>query len=212
MYVRQVLASALVRHPASRAGLSSGASLLLATCQGTMSLEEAKKVTASFQGGAFVPPPRTITDVSTLLERHAGTYREQVAADRAAADRQEPAGLPALERVKFYQDRGLAASRIGRSRQWIEDLTMALELARGVPAARRGDILMGLSVGELLGGRYADAARHRQEALEAITDPASNVGRRIALHGSLAFMRPLWAISLERIVSCATWTACCRSS
>ena len=67
-----------------RARACLATSLLLTACQSTMSLEEAKKVTASFQGGAFVPPPRTITDVSALLERHAGTYRKELAADRAS--------------------------------------------------------------------------------------------------------------------------------
>lgn len=32
---------------------------LLPACQGTMSVEEAKKVAASFSGSAFVPPRRS---------------------------------------------------------------------------------------------------------------------------------------------------------
>ena len=89
--------------------------------------------------------------------------------------------------MKFYHYRGLAASRIGRSRQWIEDLTTALKLARSVPGVPHDAILTGLSVGEAASGRYADAVRHRREALNAIMGPA-NSGRRIVLHGSLAFL------------------------
>jgi hypothetical protein len=33
-----------------------------------MSIEEAKRVTASFASASFVPPPRTISDVRELLE------------------------------------------------------------------------------------------------------------------------------------------------
>jgi hypothetical protein len=37
-----------------------------------MSVEEAKRVSAAFTGGAFVPPPRTITDIEKLLEPDPG--------------------------------------------------------------------------------------------------------------------------------------------
>jgi CHAT domain-containing protein len=169
--------------------------LLLGACQGGqqgqrgMSLDEAKKVTTTFQGSSFVPPPRTITDVSALLDRNAGTYQRELAADRAAADRAEPGGLTGLERVKFYQSRGLAASRIGRSHQWIEDLTTALRGGRAIPGAMRAAILTSLSIGEGETGRYSDAVRHRQEALDALPPQTAgnrNLGYRISLHGSLA--------------------------
>jgi hypothetical protein len=35
---------------------------LLASCQ-TVSVEEAKKITATFEGESYVPPPRTINDI-----------------------------------------------------------------------------------------------------------------------------------------------------
>ncbi|MDP7667217.1 MAG: hypothetical protein QF738_04045, partial [Rhodospirillales bacterium] len=40
---------------------------LIAGCQTTLSLEEAKKVTAKFEGG-FAPPPRTIKDITSFLD------------------------------------------------------------------------------------------------------------------------------------------------
>ncbi|MBI2458581.1 MAG: hypothetical protein HYV46_20935 [candidate division NC10 bacterium] len=43
-----------------------------------MSIEEAKRVTASFSGSSFVPPPRTITDITAILD-------QQKLADPAAA-------------------------------------------------------------------------------------------------------------------------------
>ena len=45
---------------------------LLGACQTSgitpLSLDEAKRVTASFRGG-FVPPPRTISDITGILEQ-----------------------------------------------------------------------------------------------------------------------------------------------
>ncbi|HEY7139070.1 MAG TPA: hypothetical protein VIE44_03150 [Methylomirabilota bacterium] len=43
---------------------------------------------------------------------------------------------------RSYQDHGLAASRVGRSRQWIEDLTTGPEPAATLPAEQRSDILL----------------------------------------------------------------------
>ena len=58
--------------------------LVLAACQtdGTstpvVSLEEAKQITASFEGASFVPPPKTIYDITAILD-------EQKLADPDAA-------------------------------------------------------------------------------------------------------------------------------
>ena len=51
--------------------LLAGFAALLAARQGTMSVEEAKKVIAQFAGGALVPPPRTFNDITALLDRQA---------------------------------------------------------------------------------------------------------------------------------------------
>jgi len=52
-------------------------------CQSTMSVEEAKKVTASFQGGAFVPPPRTISDITAILDQQKRDDPDGVARSKA---------------------------------------------------------------------------------------------------------------------------------
>jgi len=43
--------------------------LFESACQRAMSVDEAKQVTARFAGRAFVPPPRTINDIMTILEQ-----------------------------------------------------------------------------------------------------------------------------------------------
>jgi len=69
------------------AGVMLGAA---AGCQSTMSVEEARKVTASFQGGAFVPPPRTISDITAILDQQKRDDPDGVAWSKALADRKPP--------------------------------------------------------------------------------------------------------------------------
>ena len=55
-----------------RLGAAFGVLILVpmfAACQVAMSVEQAKKVTASSSGASFIPPPRTIRDISELLRR-----------------------------------------------------------------------------------------------------------------------------------------------
>ncbi len=53
------------------AGLAG--TLLLAACEAgppAVSLEEAKQITATFEGSSFVPPPRTIKDIIAISGHH----------------------------------------------------------------------------------------------------------------------------------------------
>src|SRR5262245_38944670 len=65
--------------------------VLLAACQSTMSIEEAKKVTATFEGQAFVPPPRTISDITAILDQEKRANPTVAAEAEAQADRKAPA-------------------------------------------------------------------------------------------------------------------------
>src|SRR5262249_58518003 len=95
--------------------------LLAPACQNAMSIEEAKKVTASFGGASFVPPPRTINDIEALLDQQARTQPEVALRDRADAPPPNTTDRAAL--ANFYFDRGLDARAIGVSRQASDDMT-----------------------------------------------------------------------------------------
>src|SRR4030095_7382267 len=99
--------------------------LLTAACQSAMSVEEAKKVTASFGGAAFVPPPRTINDITAILDQQRRTTPDVAA--RAQADKVPPGTTDPAMLARFYFKRGLAAGEIGRTKQEIDDLTKAWE-------------------------------------------------------------------------------------
>ena len=71
---------------------------LLGACQtdGTstpaMSLDEAKQVTATFEGGSFVPPPRTINDITAVLDQQKLADPEELARHKVKAEAEPPVG------------------------------------------------------------------------------------------------------------------------
>ena len=111
--------------------------LSLAACQtdGTgapaLSLEEAKQATATFEGGSFVPPPRTIADITAVLDQQTLADPEERTRREAEAEAEPPAGASKPELAAFYYERGMAAQRLGRSGQELADLRQAARNAEG---------------------------------------------------------------------------------
>src|SRR5215470_16469158 len=96
--------------------------------QASLSVDQAKQITAEFKGQSFVAPPRTVADITAVLDQYQPDPAK-VAAVRATADRQPPPGLAGLEAARFYYDRGMAARERGRLPQQLADLRRAAELA-----------------------------------------------------------------------------------
>ena len=103
--------------------------VLLAGCQTTLSLEEAKEVTATFEGKGFIPPPRTIKDITAILDEQAIADPEESARQVAKADEIPPATRDAKTLASFYYARGKAADAVGRQQQYVEDLRTAVQFA-----------------------------------------------------------------------------------
>jgi len=129
-----------------------------------MSVEEAKKVAASFGGASFVPPPPTINDITAILDQQQLTKPE--AAARQRADEAPPATTDPAILTEFYFQRGLAAREIGRARQEIEDLTRALEHS---PWASPHVILYELALAEESAGNFSRAVEYLRRSNEAVT-------------------------------------------
>lgn len=109
--------------------------------------------------------------------------------DIAMAGRQPPhdAGSPALAR--FYLERGAAASRIGRARQAIDDLTRANSLSAGLPPKARIRILRLLSLMESTAGNRDRAIRFLRHAIaiaDAFYNPAEESRYKILINARLA--------------------------
>ncbi len=73
---RSKLASPLVALMIANVALT-----LLVGCQSegqpALSLEETKKVTATFEGQSFTPPPKTIADMTALLDARSALSRSR---------------------------------------------------------------------------------------------------------------------------------------
>lgn len=110
-----------------------GCASFLAACQATsapkpLSVEEAKRVTTTFVGPR-VSPPRTVDDISALLDQPG---QELPGARRltAVADSQPPERASQAQLAAFYLERGQSAHGLGRVPQDIDDLRLAMAYAR----------------------------------------------------------------------------------
>ena len=172
MSIRNVLLGAVLVVPA------------LAACQTkSVSLEEAKQITATFEGSTFTPPPRTIRDITAILD-------EQKLADLAAADKaraeaatEPPSGVDDLALSKFYFKRGQAAGVIGANNQQIADLKQADRLAEASNSSARADIVWKLCIAESFAGVFADSIRDCELALELIPQDRNSPLKKALLTG-----------------------------
>ena len=111
--------------PGTRPKSSTGLALtlvlgFLTACQSATPGEEAKQISAAAE--APVPPrPRTVTDIIGLLDQRKPDDSESALAE------EPPPGARLEDLADFYRQRGLAAGRIGRAKQEIDDLTRASE-------------------------------------------------------------------------------------
>ena len=117
-------------------------------------------------------PPRTINDITVLLDQYTPD-EAQLAKRRAAARQALPDGLNANEKVNFYLNRAHAAQEIGDALQQVADYRKALEFA--LPSQSylggyfdRTRILRELADAEGLSGNVLNALKLRLESLEAI--------------------------------------------
>ena len=106
--------------------------VLLAACQSqppSMSVQEAKKIAADFPSAGFVPPPRTIADITAILDQQKPdeTYRAAVQANLQATP---PVDASAAARSEFYGVRADTAMQAGLGTQAVEDARESVRLAR----------------------------------------------------------------------------------
>src|SRR5258708_13247196 len=105
-----------------------GLAIGLSACQPrAVSVDEAKKITAEFQGEGFVPPPRTIADISAILDQERPDPAAAVRA-RAAADAEPEPGLSDHDLASFYMRRAIAAGDVGRPKQRLDEAREAAPL------------------------------------------------------------------------------------
>jgi CHAT domain-containing protein/tetratricopeptide (TPR) repeat protein len=108
-------------------GLTRRAGIALVLC---FALVAGASTPGRAQTVPFVAPPRTIADITAILDQQKPD--PQLAAKlHADADRMLPAGLGALALAHFYYDRGQARGQLGRYADAIADGEKALMTAKG---------------------------------------------------------------------------------
>lgn len=100
--------------------------LLVFGCAGTMSLEEAKKVSVDMSGTSFTPPPRRINDILSVLQTE-GQFDRRIA-DRLQEElkKQPPKTGDDARLTTFYSERGFAAIETGLQCEALADLRKAI--------------------------------------------------------------------------------------
>ena len=110
---------------------------LLSSCATQMSLEDAKKVTIATKYKSFIPPPRRVNDILSLLNKPGQFDTSIVKRLSEIANAKPPENADEQTLAEFYYKRGLAAKQLGRSQQAIHDLYEALRYRDKVPYLSR---------------------------------------------------------------------------
>jgi CHAT domain-containing protein len=134
-------------------------------------------------GQSYVPPPRSIADITAVLDSDKPDPAK-LARYVAQADAQPPAGATGAAQAKFYRERAVAASQVGRAEQWIADAKEALRLyAEAHDDSGHEAMLNELSGAEGQVGNYAASLDYARQRIAA---SAYFAGSQIAAHGGLA--------------------------
>jgi CHAT domain-containing protein len=133
-----------------------------------VSLDDAKRITAAMEAQGFTAPPRSIADITAVLEQ-AKPDLAKVAAAKVLADQQPPAGISGADAARFYFERGTAAGDIGRSAQRLADYGKAVELLEPLRGSYTDLYLTDsslLALAETRAGRLRDAMALRERDVE----------------------------------------------
>jgi CHAT domain-containing protein len=150
--------------------------ILAAICQAL----PARPAAAQAVAPALAAPPRTISDITAVLDQ----YRPdpaKAAAEKAAADAQPAAGLAGVSLARFYYQRGIAAGEIGRLTQQLEDLHHAVEIGAGTDTL----VLQALAQAEYQAGNPANAIRLSEQRIPLDSQSAGAQGRLFGNYAKL---------------------------
>ena len=116
-----------------------------------------------FETPSYVPAPRSIQDITAIFDREAEDESATLSEARIWADLKPGT---AANLTGFYRKRGLAAAKVGRGQQYVDDYREALKLAREGTEFQFADLLVEASVAEQLGGNFSESLKLRLEALD----------------------------------------------
>ncbi|MGO8869767.1 MAG: CHAT domain-containing protein [Alphaproteobacteria bacterium] len=174
-----------------------------------VSLEDARKITSSEEAQSLALPPRTIADITAVLDREKPDPAK-VAAARAVADKAPPAGLDGAAAARFYFDRGTSAGELGRSAQELADYRKAAELIEPLKSSHANDYVQFINNLGLTEGR-AGNIREEIRLDEKLVGFAENTpGITGALVGQY-YLLVTANIRLGNMAAAGDWLAKCES-
>jgi len=145
--------------------------LALTACQQTptVPLEEAKRVSAEFQGASLTAPPKSVKDITAILDE-----QEQVNVDEYqglinTADGKAPPNMDDDIAARFYFSRAQAAFNVGRLNQYLTDIRKARDhlVNSSFPDRSLGVVLLGVaSSAERIHGNVTAAIETARHSLE----------------------------------------------
>ena len=127
-------------------------------------------------------PPRTVRDITALLERQAPDPA-RIERLKAAAALQPPAGADKTTLVRFYRSRAEAAQGLGLVARQLDDLRLAAELARGTDD--EWEVMVDRFLAEVQVGNFATALKLKEQTPALV---GKLRGRLIADYQHMVFM------------------------
>ena len=180
-----------------------------ATTAPPVSLEDARKITSSEEAQSLVLPPRTIADITAVLDREKPDPAK-VAAARAVADKAPPAGLDGAAAARFYFDRGTSAGELGRSAQELADYRKAVELIEPLKSSKIDDyhqFTNGLALTEGRAGNLREQIRLHEKLVAFAESTPSIKGALVGQYYLLVTTN----IRLGNMAAAGAWLAKCET-
>ena len=139
-----------------------------------MSVQEARKVAVTMSKESFVPPPRRIDDILSVLEQPGKFDSEIVRKHEAGANTQPPSTSNPITFAKFYSERGSNAMMLGRYNQHYEDLHKALSYAENKDGTKRkglddpiySELLQKIAVVEARHGNFIQGISYMEKSFK----------------------------------------------
>ncbi len=134
--------------------------------------------------GPLVPPPRSIDDITAILDQQKPDPALRQAAE-ASANATPAADVQGADLAEFYLRRGVAARALGHADQEMADYAKALEVAPGGIASDAGSrAAFQIGFAEVRLGRFADGIAEMRQAIKNVPDEKR--GRRVVFSSKLA--------------------------
>ena len=131
----------------------------------SVSLERARSITADFQNRQL-SPPKSVSDITTVLDQQPETPHEEVVKARSIISRAEPRSSSNTDLAKFYREKGYAARTLNRDRESLEYFKKSAKLARNTSFEHWA--YNDVAISEIQMGKYGTATKALEKAISLI--------------------------------------------